>query len=210
MLGSLKASFEQQRGADGPAFSEVLIVLIHRWLWCLSYLSISLSSRFLYPPQTHDLSVISVQPLSLSSSLSLKFEVRSGWKTFFTCCCCCLCPWATTPLAHNICVRLSREFLCPGHNLLSLPQSLFPSLSRASGGVWFEELMFFFFSVISFHVFVNQNSAYCSSQYSLKIKNTTLCLSNTVWVHHTWIFTTHYWMYDCVYACMRKRGQMVG
>lgn len=113
MLGSLKASFEQQRGADGPAFTEVLIVLIHRWLWCLSYLSISHSSRFLYPPQTHNLSVISVQPLSLSSSLSLKFEVRSGWKTFFTCCCCCccLCPWATTPLAHNICVRLSSVLL---------------------------------------------------------------------------------------------------
>lgn len=166
--------------------------------------------------QTHNLSVISVQPLSLSSSLSLKFEVRSGWKTFFTCCCCCcLRPWATTPLAHNICVRLSRVFSCPGHNLLSLPQlslsqSLLPSLSRSSGWVQFEEFMVFFFSVLSFHIFVNQNSAYCSSQYSLQIKNTLLRLSNTVWVHHTWIFTTHYWMYDCVYACMKERPRSNG
>jgi len=37
-------------------------------------------------------------------------------------------------------------------------------------------MYFFFFSVLSFHIFVNQNSAYCSSQYSLQIKNTLLCL----------------------------------
>lgn len=166
--------------------------------------------------QTHKLSVISVQPLSLSSSLSLKFEVRSGWKTFFTCCCCCcLCPWATTPLAHNICVRSSREFSCPGHNLLSLPQrsrsqSLLPSLSRSSGWVQFEELMFF--SSLPFRftsLWIKTAPTACHNTASRSKTPSSVCQTQFEFITNGSL--PHYWKYDCVYACMkeRDRGQMV-
>lgn len=144
--------------------------------------------------------------------------MRSGWKTFFTCCCCCccLCPLAITPLAHNICVRLSREFSSPGHNLLSLPQcslsqSLFPSLSRSSGGVEFEANVFFLFCPFVPHLCEPKQRLLLvtirpqdQKHHPLSVKHS--LSSSHMDLHHTLL---NVWLCLCMYERERSNGQML-
>lgn len=117
-------------------------------------------------------------------------------KTFFTCCCCL--SHVAVPSGYN---TVTLQHMCQIEQRVSplswLQSFVFTSalsfyISMKQGLVvlhlvQFEVLIsFFIFYALSSHIFVNQNSTYCLSQYSGEIKNTPFYLSNTVWVHHTW------------------------
>lgn len=94
------------RVADRPAFFYGGVNCVNPQMALMSIISLHLLSFSVSQLCSNDTTSHSSQlnPFLLFFLPCSKCEVRSGWKSFFTCCCCCfccLCPWAKTPFAHK-------------------------------------------------------------------------------------------------------------